>query len=428
MSLRRGVIWTTVGNGVYMACQYAMLMALAKFGSPTLVGQFSLALAITAPVVIFSQMQLRQLQVTDVRGEYVFADYFFSRVFFSGVALAVIGGITTFTGYPREMNLIIGLVGLAKVFESLSDIVHGQLQRLERLDSIAVSLMIKGLVSLVVFGGVLWMTRRLLFAVGVLTVVWAATLVAYDLPVLVGVWSPRQRVWLWRFPKLGRLTLLALPLAVTSGIASLSGNIPRYFLEALRGKDAVGFFSVASFPLGLITLFSGAIGQATLSRAAGHYQAGQVREFKALALKITLLHFCVGAAWTVAFWFFGERLLAALFTPDYSRSAMPLVVMSAGITIGSLAAFGAAVLTAGRMVRLQLANMLVVVATQVPVCYYLVGRWGVAGAAWSEFGRYVVSTVFLGIVGLLVFMSTRPPAGVEDTDRPRDGLYPHTRQ
>src|ERR1035441_4592676 len=117
MSLRTGVMWTGFGNGVYLACQYATLMVLAKLGNPTLVGQFSLGLAITAPVIIFSQMQLRQMQVTDVKGEYLFADYFCSRLIFSALALMVIGGVLAFSGFSLAIGLVVMLIGLAKVFE-----------------------------------------------------------------------------------------------------------------------------------------------------------------------------------------------------------------------------------------------------------------------------------------------------------------------
>ena len=61
-SLRLNASWTFGGNLVYAACQWGMLVALAKFGSPELVGRFALALAVTAPVYMLTNLQLRAVE------------------------------------------------------------------------------------------------------------------------------------------------------------------------------------------------------------------------------------------------------------------------------------------------------------------------------------------------------------------------------
>lgn len=63
------------GNAIYAASQWALLIIVAKLGSVVQVGQFAYALALTAPIFILSQLQLRGLQATDAAGEYSFAEY-----------------------------------------------------------------------------------------------------------------------------------------------------------------------------------------------------------------------------------------------------------------------------------------------------------------------------------------------------------------
>ena len=76
LSLRKNFSWTFAGNVVYALSQWGMLTVLAKLGSPEMVGRFALGLSITAPIVMFTNLQLRQIQATDARGEYRFGDYF----------------------------------------------------------------------------------------------------------------------------------------------------------------------------------------------------------------------------------------------------------------------------------------------------------------------------------------------------------------
>jgi len=51
LTLRRNFSWTLLGNVVYAGCQWAMLVVLAKLGTPEMVGQF--ALVVTAPIVLY---------------------------------------------------------------------------------------------------------------------------------------------------------------------------------------------------------------------------------------------------------------------------------------------------------------------------------------------------------------------------------------
>jgi O-antigen/teichoic acid export membrane protein len=114
LTLRRNFSWTLVGNVVYAACQWGMLVVLAKLGSREIVGQFTLGLAVTAPVLMLANLQLRAVQVTDARHEYCFGDYLGLRLITTGLALLVIVLITVVAGYRWETSLIILVVGLAK--------------------------------------------------------------------------------------------------------------------------------------------------------------------------------------------------------------------------------------------------------------------------------------------------------------------------
>src|SRR5207247_6401186 len=68
-SLRRDFAWTLAGNLVYAGCQWGMVMALAKLSTATAVGQFALGMAVTAPIFLFSNLNLRAIVATDSRQE-----------------------------------------------------------------------------------------------------------------------------------------------------------------------------------------------------------------------------------------------------------------------------------------------------------------------------------------------------------------------
>ncbi|MEO1184920.1 MAG: lipopolysaccharide biosynthesis protein, partial [Cyanobacteria bacterium J06636_27] len=113
LSLRRNFSWTFIGNAVYAACQWGMLVVLAKLGSPEMVGQFTLGLAITAPVIMFTNLHLRSVQATDAKQQFLFNDYLGLRLLSTGLALLIIAAITFISGYEKETLLVILLIGVA---------------------------------------------------------------------------------------------------------------------------------------------------------------------------------------------------------------------------------------------------------------------------------------------------------------------------
>ena len=60
-SLTADFSWTFVGNAVYAAGQFALLMLLAKLVQPEQLGQYALGLALVYPVMMLSNMQLRSV-------------------------------------------------------------------------------------------------------------------------------------------------------------------------------------------------------------------------------------------------------------------------------------------------------------------------------------------------------------------------------
>jgi nitrate reductase gamma subunit len=98
------VFWTLSGYAVYMACQWAMLILVVRLGSPEKVGEFSLGLAISAPVILFTNLGLRRLQVTDAARRFTFADYFGLRLLMNALALCGIAAIAFGSGYGRSAS------------------------------------------------------------------------------------------------------------------------------------------------------------------------------------------------------------------------------------------------------------------------------------------------------------------------------------
>src|SRR5262249_21571016 len=70
LSPRSNFSWSLVSNIVYAGCQWGMLLVTPRLGSPEMLGQFALALAVTPPALAFGNLKARGVQASDARREY----------------------------------------------------------------------------------------------------------------------------------------------------------------------------------------------------------------------------------------------------------------------------------------------------------------------------------------------------------------------
>ena len=180
LSLPLNFAWILTGNLVYAICQWGAIVALAKLGSSFIVGQFSLGLAISTPVLMFTNLHLRAVQATDARRLYSFGEYLRLRATLTLVGLVVIASIAWFGNYERRTAIVILAVALAKGIETLSDIHYGLFQLNDRLDQSGKSMMLRGILAVAALGTGLYVTHSVLWGVGGLALAWLAALLFFD--------------------------------------------------------------------------------------------------------------------------------------------------------------------------------------------------------------------------------------------------------
>jgi len=168
------------GNAIYAASQWALLIIVAKLGSVVQVGQFAYALALTAPIFILSQLQLRGLQATDAAGEYSFAEYLSLRVATTAFAILAVVGLAFLTTDAGPQRGVVLAMAVAKAIESVADVAHGRLQQIERLGAIAASFASRGVGGLLAFSLAFAVWRDLAPAIAAMTLWWVISYAAIE--------------------------------------------------------------------------------------------------------------------------------------------------------------------------------------------------------------------------------------------------------
>jgi O-antigen/teichoic acid export membrane protein len=311
------VLWTVAGYVVYMACQWAMLVVVARLGSPEKVGEFALSLAVSAPVILFANLGLRRIQVTDAEGRFRFCDYFGLRLVMAALALVAIAVIAGASGYGPSVVAAILAMGVAKAVESASDVTLGVLQQGERMDLVARSMALRGVAGVAGLAGGLALTGSVASALLVLAAGWAGVLLFHDLPAAArrleadGI-RPR-----WSAPVLGSLFRLALPLGVVTTLASLMATVPSVLIEKFLGAAELGLYTAMAYAWAASHRIASAMGEAASARLARHVAAGRKAAFVRVLASLLALAGAGGLLGLAVALLAGRPLLTVLYGPAY---------------------------------------------------------------------------------------------------------------
>jgi O-antigen/teichoic acid export membrane protein len=357
LSLRQNFVWTFAGNVVYAGCQWGMLVALAKVGSPEMVGQFALGLAIGAPVMMLANLCLRAVQATDARSEYRFGDYLALRLVTTVLGFGVICLIAWLAVHRWQTALVVVLVGVAKSVESISDVIYGLMLKHERLDRIAIAMMLRGVGALTLFALALRLLRGVAWGVIALAGWWSVVLLTYERKTgsrLLRDLGPGDDEFapFWEWSRMKKLAWLSFPLGVVMVLVSLNTNIPRYFVEHYLGEASLGYFAALAYVMVAGYTVMGALGQSASPRLA-RYHVSNPRGYRRLLGRMLLLAMGVGTTGILVAALWGRPLLTLFYRRDYAQHAdvfVWIMIAAAVSYTSSMLGYG---MTAARIFRAQ---------------------------------------------------------------------------
>lgn len=394
-SLKENFSWTLVGNLIYAACQYANLSIIAKFGSLDLVGLFSLGLAITAPVYMFSNLQLRTVQVTDVKDDYLFGEYFSLRlisVIISSLSLLI---YIFFSDYNSYSFLVLIGITILKALEHIRDIVLGLFQKNEDMTQISKSQIIIGILTMLSVFIVMFFTHNLAAAILVMILITLFVLVFIDIR--------KSRKYGFSHPifnlkSVKKLFILSIPLGLVAMLISLNVNIPRYFLEQYVGLEELGIFASISYLMVAGNMVVTALGQSATPRLAKLYSQNEIKGFVTLLGKLVIIGFVIFLVGYIVTVVAGEWILIMFFSSDFAGYSyiLKLSMISAGIGfISSFIGFGT---TAIKSFKIQFPIFLFIVLITTVSSYLLIPSMGLEGASFA--------LIISALVNLLLMTTT----------------------
>ena len=403
-SMRVSFSAALIGNVLYAACQWGIVAAIAKLGSPANVGQLSLGLAISGPVFMFTNLSLASVVATDVEQQFRLKSYVSVRLLTVFVAMCVIVMLTYMSKLRYVTVVTVLIISLSRALDAVSDLHFGFLRRNDRLDLIAVTLIVNGVCSLVASTGLLWRTHNIVAAslgyvigsaLALIIVLWFCySKDAVSLPnteSLHIIDPPRNSV------TIRTIILLSLPLGLSGTLSLLNVNIPRYFIQCFQNESILGYFSAIAYPLVASDTIINALGESSIVRLSAYYAMGRYSEFKGLMRKLSFTGLGIGLLGVAITAVLGKYILSILYKPDYAQWNAAFICLASVSVVKYYYVFFCTAFSAMRMFNMQFWLKLPGLLVMLLLSYIFIRNFGLMGAVWAVFASAIVDALSFAI-------------------------------
>lgn len=377
--LKSKLSWSLFGNIIYALSQWGVVTIIAKYGTSRDLGIYSIGLAVTAPIVLFFNFQLRTILATDSKNEYEFKQYYGGRIIHLTISFLIILPVSFIYGENKETIIAIILMGLVKYFESLSDIFMGLFQKKGRIDLIGKSQLFRGIFTVVIFGLSFVLTRSVILSVCGLLITMIVRFISYDMKKAQEYADiiPSFDSWL-------RLIRIALPLGIVSLINSLNTNIPRYLLDRLSSPSDLGIYSALSYVLVAANMLITPISLLAAPKLADAYNNNRVKQFVKLNIILILFSTLVFIPIILILIIQGENVLKILYSDEYATYNYEFIIINCSMLFSFYTTFFNLSIVTARFFQIQpIINFIVTIISFLTSYFFINLYGGVLGASYS---------------------------------------------
>lgn len=389
MSVQRNMLFNTVGAMVYYACQWLLTILIVRMSGYFDAGILSVAMSVTASPGIIGLFNMRNFQVSDIRGQFTDKTYIRSRLYTNILSYVVCIVMVILGGYSLEKASVIFAFMVLKINEGLADVYYGIEQKNERLDYTGISLTVRGLGTLVAFISSFLLLRNLFFSIVIVDVFLFIFVYLYDRNITKR-WVKKDKIV---NKEVVTLLYMCVPLAVVGFLNNLSVNIPKIFLENYYGSEIMGIYSSVASPTLIVQLAATTIFAPLIPILTRYFQEKDWKSFFGVLKKIGMLVLvlsvvCIIASKLLAHW--GLVLLFSESIEPYVYLFVPNIVVAILFAINACLF---SICTLIREIKSQYIIGIVGIVTAIVLSMIIVKNMSMDGVVYSLIFIFIVQIV-----------------------------------
>ena len=393
LSLKKNMIWNSVGSLTNMICQWAITVLVVRLSTDyEVAGIYSLAVSVFTMFSQVAQYRTYTIQVSDVDKQYSAGEYLAFRFVTCGIALCA---ITIYALVTCRSNswLSIFLFSLYKIAGLAIDVFHASDQVAHRMDFIGKSLILQGAGSLLSFVLVFSLSQSLNFTLAAMLASTIGVGLLFDSrkTAMIANLKPTLSV-----EKAKTLLVRCAPVVVAGIACSAASSIPRQYLSQVAGDSALGIYTSVAAPVAVIQMGASYIYNPLMSYFSEAYAKKDRTLFGKLMAGAVLGISLVGVLCSILLNWLGEPLLVLVYgssIASYVYLLQPLVVCA---ILTGMTWFLNDLLIALRNFRATFIGSVVALIASLVSLVWAQSSFGLNGVTVSTVISCVAALVFMG--------------------------------
>ena len=399
---KKGVIWNTLGSGVFAANSVLLLLIVSRVFGVAAAGDFGIAFTTAQILYIIGLFGINHFQMTDYTEQYSFGAYRAAKWITTAAMLAGCFLLFFWGGNTREQAWLLLLLTLYMAVHSFAELYQSRFFQKNRLDLCGKSLFYRTFFSLCVFAGLSITIKDLYLASAGMVLTNLITLYLWSLCPSRAMPDESRDVKKQLFP----LLQTTVPLFASLFLMNVMANLSKYVVNYYENSTAQGYFNILFLPTMVINLLSGFVFKPLLSQYGAALGEKDFPRFLRLYQRHLLLIGVLTVFCCLGGYLLGTQVLGLFYAVDLSpyRLELFLTILSGGfIATGSLSYYLLVMLRKQVWIFWNYA-VNIVVGTAVSI--FLVKNLSLLGGALSILVSHAL--LFLVFAIALIFLTRRP--------------------
>ncbi|QPW17801.1 MULTISPECIES: oligosaccharide flippase family protein [Staphylococcus] len=383
-----------ISNILFGFSQMIIIVFLNKYGGVSIVGQYTLALSIVAPITVFLNMGLN-LHYNTSKKEVNISDYLYIR-YSTGILMVVISIITgILLDQGNYLILIIFMISILKFIESLFEINYAFLQKKEMHNLISYSKIIRSIIIIV------WIVI-ISFLIDLNLIIMLTGFIIFSFIILysfdfknVNKIKENRSVSL---VNIKQIIFSSIPLAISTFIDTLNVNFQRIVIERFISIEEVGIYASLTTIMVSGQLVLSAFLTYFLPKLNNSIKLNDLKGYVKYLLFMVMTAVFLGIFLVISVILFSDNIVSILFTDEYIKyKSLLIIVMVTGLFwyISGTLYYGVIALN---LYKAQMFSLIISFIINFIFTLILVQSIGIRGAAFALMLSMISRCICLSLV------------------------------
>lgn len=389
-------VWNLIGSTLNAFQSVIMLVIITRVTNLNDAGIFSIAYANSILLLNIGKYGMRNFQVSDFNSEFSFDEYKKSRyITISAMILCSVIYIVIVSqtnNYSLNKSLIIFFMCLYKAIDAIEDVYHGHYQNNNRLDIAGKAMSFRMLISLIVFGGTIIISKSLLISLTV-TIVISLIVCIYSIKITYQDFKHDKQS---SNKNINKLLKICFPLFLSVFLSFYINNAPKYAIDSILNDELQACYGFIVMPVFIIELLNNFIFNPVIYKLTSAWNNKDTKTFRFIIVKQSVIVFLITALCEAAAYIAGIPVLSIIYNTDLTQYKYDLLILLAAGGMLALSGLFVTSLTIMRKQKTILIGFIIVSVTAMILSRPIVRNYSITGASFL----YLLLMVLLSIIFL----------------------------